>query len=128
MRALRHCCTSLSINWNFCMLAFVLIIQFLNANVRSNVRMTSFGEMLDDKVVKLIQHEKYVGRDAKCWMKCLIAIKLSSNTILAHPTYFFLFLQILRSVKPIQYFIQHAKLMMLDKMLDWFNSALISGP
>ena len=45
------------------------------------------------------------------------------NTILAHPTYFFLFLQILRSVKPIQHFIQHAKFMMLDEMLDRFNSA-----
>ena len=109
------------------MLAFVLIIQFLNSNIRSSVRMTSFGEMLDDKVVKPIQHEKCIGRDAKCWMKCLIAIKLSSNTILAHPTYFFLFLQILRSVKPIQHFIQHAKFMMLDEMLDRFNSALKKG-
>ena len=36
---------------------------------------------------------------------------------------FFSFSQILQSVKPIQHFIQHAKFMMLDEMLDRFNLA-----
>ena len=64
------------------------------------------NEMLDETRSKPIQHEKFVGWNRKCWMKNLLAIKFSSNTIFLHPTWFFLFLLFLLSVKPIQPFIQ----------------------
>ena len=80
--------------------------------------------MLDEKVGKHIQHQKCAQKKGKCWMKCLMAIKISSNIIFTHPTRFFLLFQILRSAKPIQHFIQHGNFLMLDEMLDWFASAL----
>ena len=80
--------------------------------------------MLDERVGKPIQHKNCVGTVRKSWKKSLIGIKLSFNTKFPHPTRFSFFSQILRSVKPIQHFIQHGKNAMLDEMLDWFAWAL----
>ena len=78
--------------------------------------------LLDERVGKPIQHKNCVGRVRKSWKKSLIGIKLSSNTKFPYPTRFSIFSQILRSAKPIQHFIQHGKIAMLDEMLDWFAS------
>ena len=45
----------------------------------------------------------------------------SSNTIFF---FFFEILQILKMSKPVQHFIQHGKIPMLDEMLDWFAAGL----
>ena len=80
--------------------------------------------MFDEIRSKPIQHKNCVGWAWKCWMKNLLAIKFSSNTIFLHLAWFFLFLLFLRSVKPMQHFIQNGIFVMLDEMLDRFNKAL----
>ena len=81
--------------------------------------------MLDETSRKPIHHENCVEWAWKYWIKNLLAIKFSSNTIFLHPTGFFLFLLFFRSVKSIQHFIQHGIFVTLGEMLNQFNKAFI---
>ena len=68
-------------------------------------------------IFKLIHNMKImVDEPKKCWMK------FCSETKFVHPTWFFLFSQILKVFKPIPTFhpTYDKIISMLDEMLDWF--------